>query len=402
MGRNWTASAAGFLDSLLDPSTGGHRSVPNGPMTLYGTCYANLGKSYLGLAGQLSPETALFVLACQDEETGLLIGPELLSFDSPPTSVHDREHLLLHLTCTALSTCQHFGIVPSYPLRAAHRFCSLDYLAEWLDRRDLKQAWLEGNNLLFVGQLLVYLRDAEKHPGAQAALDLWFNWLDEKIDPETSLWGTNGYCPPTDAVYGGYHQLLVYFHENRPVRNPRGLIDTVTRLQHADGGFYPRGNAGACEDVDCIDILVNLYKRVDYRRAEIRRALARCVDHILRTQNADGGFPYNRDRPQSHMGIPGTSAPANTSTAFATWFRIHTLALCAEIVPDHPALSGHVFRFSKTLSMGWHASPASWKLEVGIDQKFQERVVAFRTRSLQLGKAGRRLGGKTLRRLGLR
>ena len=50
------------------------------------------------------------------------------------------------------------------------------------------------------------------------------------------------------------------------------MIDTVLGLQHVDGGFNPRGNGGACEDVDSVDILLNLYKRFDYRRADIRFA----------------------------------------------------------------------------------------------------------------------------------
>ena len=134
-------------------------------------------------------------------------------------------------------------------------------------------------------------------------------------------------------------------------------------LQHWDGGFNPRGNAGACEDVDSVDILVHCYKRLDYRRVEIGAALRSCVDHILRTQNVDGGFPYNRDQPQSHMGIPGTQAEPNVSCTFPTWFRIHTLALCAEIIPDHPALERLEFRFNKVLSMGWHVSPTGWVMD---------------------------------------
>jgi hypothetical protein len=398
MARRWTGLAGTFLSSLSDPLTGGSRSVSGGPATLYGTCYSNLGRYYLGLTDRMSPDAERFVVSCQDEESGLMIGPELRSSDTRPGSALDREHLILHVTCATLGACRQFGIRPKYAVRAAHRFCDPEYLAAWLSRRDFTQAWLEGNNLLFVGELLVYLRDVEGHEAAQAALDLWFEWLEQKVDPETSLWGTDGYCSPADAVYGGYHQLLAYFHENHPIVNPEGLVDTVLLLQHASGGFRPKGNAGACEDVDCVDILVNLYKRFDYRRAEIRRALGRCVDHILATQNADGGFPYNVGQPQNHMGIPGTFASPNASTAFATWFRIHSLALCAEIIPDHPALEGVVFRFNRSFSVGWHSSPPAWKLDVGIDQKVQEQLLAIRA----LGQAGRRIGGKTLRRLGLR
>ncbi|MEZ4681893.1 MAG: hypothetical protein R2932_47560 [Caldilineaceae bacterium] len=104
--------------------------------------------------------------------------------------------------------------------------------------------WLEGNNLLFVGQLLVFLRDIEENKQAQLALDFYFDWLDSQVDPQTGLWGTNGYCSPFVAMCGGYHQLLVYYYEHRPVLRIEQLIDTVLALQHIDGGFSPKG--GRC------------------------------------------------------------------------------------------------------------------------------------------------------------
>ncbi len=355
MSAHWNDAALGFLRSLHDPETSGTRSVPGGPVTLYGTCYASLGQFYLGADDIMSEKTRAFIAKCQDPETGLMIGPELIDFEPPTGVMHGREHLLFHLTCAAAPTCQHFGIPLSHPIKAAHRFCDLDYLRQWMDQRDLRNAWFEGNNILFVGQLLIYLRDVERHTKAQPALDAWFHWLDTHVDPGNGLWGTNGYCSPLEAVCGGYHQLLVYYHENHPLTSPDGMVDTVLGLQHADGGFNPSGNAGACEDVDSVDILVNLYKRFGYRRADIRFALRRCMRHILATQNPDGGFPYNRDCSQSHMGIPGTSAPPNVSTMFPTWFRIHSLALMAEVLTDEEELDVP-FRFTSVLSMGWHRS----------------------------------------------
>lgn len=353
MKEQWNIAALNFFQSLHDSQSARARSVPGGSFTLYGTCYATLGEVYLDPGKALLESTRRFIIGCQDAETGLMIGPELKDFKAAPGVMHDREHLLLHLTCAAIPVCLQFGIQLPYPIRDAHRFCNATYLQDWLDKRNLKQAWFEGNNILFVGQLLVYLRDAEKHPLAQRALDLWFHWLDEYADPKTNLWGTDGHCSPMEEVYGGYHQLLIYHHENHPIQNPQGLADTVLSLQHMDGGFNPGGNGGACEDVDCVDILVNLYKRNDYRRPEIRCALRRCLRHILVLQNPDGGFPYNRDCPQSHMGIPGTDAAPNQSTTFATWFRVHTLALVAEILTDETELQFN-FRFTKNLSMGWH------------------------------------------------
>jgi hypothetical protein len=374
MCSRWVHSARRFIASLHDEATGGIRSVPGGPATLYGTCYGLLARHYLGERVEIPERTRQFIEQGQDPQTGLFTGPELRNFQARPGALHDREHLQFHLTCAALPACEQFGIRVLHPLTEVLRFCDRDHLQAWLQARDLRRAWFEGNNLLFAGQLLVYARDRLADPRAPAALDTWFAWLDRHADPATSLWGSNGMCSMAEAVYGGYHQLLVYYHEMRPVANPAGLVDAVLGLQHADGGFSPGGNAGACEDVDSVDILVNQYKQTDHRRREIRGALRKCIRHILAQQNPDGGFPYTRHRAQTHMGIPGTDAPANVSAMFPTWFRIHTLALASEILADDPLLAGIPFRFSRSLSMGWHRPWDKTSCPVGGRTSWRERV----------------------------
>ena len=374
----WWEMAGQFLTQICKDD--GAPSVPGGPVTLYGSAYTFMGLYYLGRdTSNISKALNILALASQDADTGIFFGPELVGFVSSDNSKHDREHLSLHLTCSAVLPVAQQLKMAIRPVRIAQEYCDAKNLAEWTSAINWKHAWFEGNNILFVGQLLVYLRDVERHPHASEALRYWFEWLDREADPATGLWGTNGYCSPMEAVYGGYHQLLVYYYENHPLPNLRGLVDTVLELQHGDGGFNPEGNGGACEDVDCVDILVNAYKRSSYRQTEIRVALRRCLKHILSTQNPDGGFPYNRDRPQSHMGIPGTQAPANTSCTFPTWFRIHTLALIAEVLPDEPEFDGITFRFNEVLSMGWHRSPAGWKYaEPVLGQQIAETLISSR------------------------
>jgi len=364
----WNQRAECFARSLFDENTGIAASVPNKPGTLYGTCYALQTIQFLGGSYKAAKKSTDAILSFQDPETGLFRGPELTSWKPEQGALHDETHLLLHLTCATLPVLQGFGIAPLYPLAAAHAFCDKGYLHDWLDQRDLHDAWFEGNNLLFVGQLLVYLRDHEKFDGAREALEIWFEWLDRMIDPNTGLWGTNGYCGVPNAVYGGYHQLLVYYYENRTIRSANRLVDSVLSLQHFDGGFRPWGGGGACEDVDAVDILVNLYKRYDYRRPAIKVALRRCVNHILSNQNSDGGFSYSKGEPYVHMGIPTTSSNVDESGAFPTWFRVHTLALIAQVLTDHPALCDIPWSFSQHLSMGWHdnsiASPSVGRLSI--------------------------------------
>lgn len=387
-----------FIDSMYDPHLGGYRSVPGGPVTLYGTCYAILTQYYLGEDVVLDSHTIDFIQNGQIE-TGEFVGPELRYYEASEGSMYDREHLVHHLTCAVIPVCLQFHIPIQYPLKFSHKYCDLDYLKKWLDQRDFKYAWLEGNNLIFVGQLLIYLREVEKIPEAGEALSFWFKWLDDNIDPNTSLWGSNGFCRLEHAVYGGYHQLLAYYYEDHEISNPQGLVDTILSLQHIDGGFNPKGNAGACEDVDSVDILVNMYKRFDYRRGDIRFALKRCLNHILHTQNKDGGFPYNRNKQQSHMAVPGTQAPQNVSCMFPTWFRIHTLALISEILPDAQQLNGVSFRFSKEFSMGWHKSPSGWKYNVNFQDQLDEGIARMEYNLLMLKIILRRMQKRIYRKI---
>ncbi|MDF9801101.1 hypothetical protein OKW21_006364 [Catalinimonas alkaloidigena] len=364
-----------FVSNLYSKTPAGFASVPGGRVTLYGTCYGLLTQYYLDDSIKLDPDVEKFILSCQNPDSGLFEGPEF-SKEYFESRIHDVEHISLHLLCTVLPVLQQFGVKPHYSIKAVHKFCNLPYLQKWLNDREWKKAWLEGNNILFVGQTLVYLRDEEKLPQAQAALDLWFEWLDREIDPSTGLWGTNGYCSPFHAMCGGYHQLLVYYYERHPIQYPKQLVDTVLALQHVDGGFSPSGGGGACEDVDAVDILVNLYKINNYKRPHIRNALRKNLKHILSLQNPDGGFPYKRNAPQSHMGIQDTIAPPNASTMFATWFRVHTIALIAEILTDEKSLAELSLNFSKGLSMGWHSPWDKEQKILGLTQKINEWVVS--------------------------
>jgi hypothetical protein len=288
----------------------------------------------------------------QDAESGRFVGPEIVRQEL--TSVkHDWEHVTMHLTAHALPALHLLGARPAYPLSFARRFLDRDTLRLWLDQRDWRHAWLEGNNLLFVGQFLTYMRDFEQIEEAQTSLDVYFDWLDMEQDPATGLWGTNGHCDPYAAMYGGYHQLLLYYYCGHRLPHAERTIDTVLQLQHHDGSFTPRGGGGACEDVDAVDILVNLYKRTGYRPRAIRHSLHRILEEILTHHMPDGGFVYCRGRPFTHMGILRTHSPADTSNLFATWFRVHAIALACQLLRDH-SLSEIDWRFNTICSMGWH------------------------------------------------
>ena len=346
-----------FVWSLHTDRDGEFRMSQGGHVTLYASCFAAMTLHYLGKLPEVSREFrsswADYIREWQREDDGYFIGPELVR-EEIISKEHTWDVVRMHLAVHVLPTLDILGVQPRYPLAFAHPFLKKNYLEIWLEARDWRNAWLEGNNLIFLGQFLVYLRDAEHRPEAQECLDLYFSWLDRNIDPTTGLWGTDSSTSCARAVYGAYHQLLAYFSEDRPVPCPERLVDATLRIQDSGGGFAETGRGGACEDVDAVNILVNLYQRYDYRRPEIRKALRRAYRSVLKRIAPPGGFVYRWGAPFIHMSIPRTSVPQNVPHLFATWFGTHTLALLAEILTDVEPLSRPPWQFNRVLSMGWH------------------------------------------------
>lgn len=354
-----------------------YASTPGGPETLYASAFACMLYHYTGKLETLTPGQkrawAEYLNSWQDPETGYFFGPELVP-GKMTSDKHSFEHLSQHLAAHVLPALNLLNASPAYPLTFARAYSDLSFLQQWLDARDWREAWLEGNNLLFVGQFLIYLRDFEGVSSADATLDHLFNWLDVEMDPATGLWGTDGYCSRPAALYGGYHQLLLYYYEDRPIPHPTRLIDVALSLQNADGSFDPYGRGSACQDVDAIDVLVNMYKLVAYKRPQVRIALRRALKHVLFMQMPDGGFVNRRDEPFTHMGMEMTKSVANKSNMFPTWFRTHTLALLSEILTDEP-VAQHSWNFNDMCSMGWHRSWRSSTVALGHRERLEERLV---------------------------
>lgn len=351
-----TGRARQFLQARAASLAGEYTFRTGGQVSLYASCYAAMALHYIGgldaMTAQERRAWCDYINGWQNPETGYFLGPELGpgQFTRPDMDItYARLHLIVHV----LPALEVLGGAPLHPLTFACSFADPDILMAWLRQRDWRKAWLEGNNLLFAGQLLVYLRDKEGYAPAADALNLYFDWLDEQQDPTTGLWGTNGFCGPYEALYGAYHQLLVYHACGRPVRHAERIIDTVLALQQIDGSFTRTPGGGACEDVDAVDVLVNLVKRTDYRTAEVRHALVKTIPHILRQQAPDGGFVYRWGRSYMQSGVLRTFVPANQPDLFSTWFRLHTLALINEVI-EVPVLEGVGWNFNLSCSMGWH------------------------------------------------
>ncbi|WP_168566978.1 prenyltransferase/squalene oxidase repeat-containing protein [Crateriforma spongiae] len=366
---NWKTRVLEYINSLRIKDDAGFASVEGKRRTVYGTGYALQTLHFLNALDNSHNNDLDWLLDCQDAESGWFVGDEFSTI--PKGQQHDISHLSLHLTCSsALPAIDNMGARPTHPFRSFERFLDRTHLLQWLNERDLSNPWYEGNNLLFVGQLIDWHQRIEAGKEWKERLRDWFDFHDQHFDIETGMWGTDEGASTRAAMCGAYHQLILYWHHSHPVNHWQRLIDCTLSLQHADGGFSETLGGGACEDIDAIDILVNCYHRFDYRRSEIRDALLAARRLILSIQNPDGGFPYKRGATNVHMGMKDTRTSRGGSGIFPTWFRVHALALIDRVVQQE----NFGMQFNNSVCMGGYCQPEGKLLPCSVSLSEQERL----------------------------
>jgi hypothetical protein len=354
-----------YLQSMYIGDTGRYKSSVDGRETLYSSCFALMIMNFIGNLNAVPEKTktewAEYILSHQERNTGYFVGPEILQ-GKLLSEAHSKDHLSMHLTAHVLPVLKILGIKPRFPLAFARKYLQIDSLKYFLDQIDWTNAWLEGNNLLFIGQFLIYMFEQGNAVEAKFAIEYLLNWLDAKVDSNTGLWGTDERSDIASAIYGAYHQLILYYYLNHDVKYKDKLVDSVLSIQHLDGGFSTYFGGGTCEDVDCVDILVNMYKRTEYKHSKIETALRKAACNVIRKLNFEGGFYYKRDTPFYHMGMVDTYSAPQHANMFSTWFSLHTLFLISEVI-ELPCTRMIDYKFNDACSMGWHNKSISNKTE---------------------------------------
>lgn len=322
--------------------------------TLYSSVFAVMAYHYADVLKDLNKSEraawADYICSFQNSDDGLFDSHEL---NEGIGVHHNLEHRKLHLTCHVLPALALLGARPEYPIKYVEKYLDKNSFGEWLDQRDLTMAWVEGNNLLFAGQLLI--NEIETTGKGAESLSLLFDWLEKTIDPKTALWGTDKNCSLHKAMYGAYHQLVLYYYTKRDVLSIEKLIDSVLLCQHFDGGFSEWRGGGTCQDIDGIDILVNCYKLTPYRRRDIRKALRKSLIHIMDDRYIkSGGFQDRKNHEFIHNSMPSTRTVANAANTFSTWFTLHALNDIGSILYKDKFFKNNTgFAFNNSCSMGW-------------------------------------------------
>lgn len=251
-----------------------------------------------------------------------------------------------HLSCHVLTALSCLGAVARKPMRWLDQFLNRDDLVQWLEGRNWgKQVAWAGNEVLNVGTIMQYARDFQGNERCGAALDTIREWMTERCDPKSGLWGVKALDldkPPelSHAVQAAYHFWLLWFYDHQAIPYADKAIVEVLRTQNAQGSFgcgvhnsSKPEDGSACEDIDSIDPLARLMATSKSHRRTIESSLKRAEAWLLSNQTEDGGFYFMRGQEFSY-GHPQLTSQASEGGMFPTWFRTLTLAYLGKALPE--------------------------------------------------------------------
>jgi hypothetical protein len=352
--------------------------------TLFSSCFAVFLRELYNDLKNITPEQKRewieLINSWQDGKTGFYIDPRLKEerlYSRHLTKRHDWGYVTWQSTTFCISALEALGGEIKYPFKFLEEWKNPDKVTLWLESLDWKRGtWAAGNVAMFLGICLITDYNANGDQSAKEAMESFFDWHDNFQDPKTGFWGTNCGTPLHIGLFGAMHQYLLYYYMNRPLRYMEKIVDKTLLIQQPDGLFSPIGGGGGCEDLDATDTLVNMYKRLDYRRDDISKALQRVLVGTLNSQGADGGFPWAKryrfgiedwlriglsirkhqnfrywyysckeavfgqtilwNKPLRPPGWTKKPIPITESYIFPTWFRSLNLALISQVLPKNP------------------------------------------------------------------
>jgi hypothetical protein len=292
---------------------------------------------------------------------------------------HGSTYLILQQTHFALQALRLLGF----------RHKTLPFLDSWKTKEgleaefnnlDWRNPWKESNRVMF---LLYFYEHAiwAGIPGPwQERIQDALNWLEREQHAGTGLWGIDAESRVYNAIYGAYHFLFFFLHYRDAMPRADLLLGHTRKLQTKEGFFAHTSGGGACEDYDCVDMLIKLGNDDD------KIPLLRCAEAVLAGQNPDGaygwatpttsGIPFLLGNYQSGLSLienrklllqrlrgslPGgrmwryssieaLACPMEESDIWSTWFRNLILAE----IDDHFIGSTRAWTFRTFPSLGWH------------------------------------------------
>ena len=207
-------------------------------------------------------EWAAAFQAFQNRDTGWLI-------EKSPT------HTPLHNTAFALAAMQLLNLVPQHPLKMGPEYSDPKAFLNTLNWRTAVYADShKGAGIAAIFTLVPTL-------GTPKWFDEYFAACDSLFDPNNGLMGQDKpHDGDAEQIGGTFHYSFLYQHFNRHMPYPVQRIDTVIRLQQADGYWMKKNHLWMT--LDAIYLMTRTLRYNPHRFDDVCAVVRRVMDVLMR------------------------------------------------------------------------------------------------------------------------
>lgn len=218
------------LEGLHSPevSYGCYRVRPDAEPDIYASCDAALMRTMMG--------ENLRVTLSETERRQWI--DHINSFALKDGTYEGARHCVEHRNGTVIGALGALGGKQPYPIRLYSEYTSSDGIQHWLKQLDWSRQWEQSHH--FWGGMLMFSFSRHCPSGWTETL---LQWLDDNLDEKTGLW-RKGVQPrrPQEPLGGAAHIWPLYQHHQHPFPHSEAAIDSILKLQKADGSWMGIGN----------------------------------------------------------------------------------------------------------------------------------------------------------------
>lgn len=266
-------------------------------------------------------------------------------FYKKPDPLETKMYTRFHLTNYCLGALESLGKTNGsnnqIKLSFITPFLDSSTLWEWLGKRDMRDPWFEGNNIVNLASFLIH----EGSAAAKVHLAEMIEWHRYWAEPYSGFWGPGQQFSQEALLFslcGATHNFHLFFHENQKIDH---INQSISRCLE-----QPIAVRSACIDVDIVDILANGAYLCPNRSDEISYWLRNLLIKLLDFQNPDGGFADTLLGQRRFDGwVKGYQEPQGISNTFGTWFRWIAIAMIADVLWP----SFQQWHFKKNIGVGY-------------------------------------------------
>lgn len=315
-------------------------------MLLPGTYDSLMARDLLGALPEDRQAVGEWLLGQQQPDgTFLLANHDWSQCHKRDSAEETKQYMRFHLTNYSMGALDALGMLDRATLSFVEPFLDETFLWAWLGRRDMRDPWLEGNNIVNLGSfLLVHAARRPDGPAMKRLRDL-VHWHNTWSEPYSGFWGSGQQYSAEALLFalcGATHNLHIFYALNEPIPH---FNQSISRCLE-----QPLAIRSACIDVDIVDILAHGMARCPHRNEEIAAWLRAMLKLLLDFQNPDGGFADALLGQRGLDGwVKGYKEAQGKSNTFATWFRWIAIAqICAVLWPGW-----RTWNFRRTIGVGY-------------------------------------------------